>query len=93
MTTYINLKTGQYPFHVGDLSLLGFDKNNLNDEWAEILQDDYPLLNKDEIAELNDPIELEGSWHRSWTIRKMTENEIEAAQHEAALELSKKGDK
>lgn len=76
MTAYIKLSTGEYPRHVGDIEL---DSAGLED-YASVQWTDYPTFDKTTQRCYEDaPVQENGVWKMTWSVRDATPEEIELA--------------
>lgn len=70
---------GEYPRHQGDILLEypEFDGVNLPDGWIAVEETEKPSAGENEIVYESDPQIINGVHKQSWSIRPMTEEEIE----------------
>lgn len=85
MTAYINVKTGAYPRHIGDIQLahpgIVVSGNNIPDEWQEVEYTPPPSGTYDaeiELAYQLPPQIVGGKYCMVWATRFMTDEEKEA---------------
>ena len=75
---------GEYPRHIGDIQLENPDWEEGNDlpaGWTEVFPPkEKPVVGEFEVAEEQYPIEVDGVMVENWTVRPMTEEEIEFKQ-------------
>jgi hypothetical protein len=81
MSDYLNLDTGKFPLHEGDIQLVHPEwtaDQPLPSTFAKVEWQDQPELSKNQTALLSSPIEVNGVWTRQWTIHDLTEEELQA---------------
>jgi hypothetical protein len=82
MSTYINVKTKEYPLHTGDIQLVDsevfFEKTGecSNTTFSLIVESPFPNLELDEVAYELPPEEVNGTWTQIWGVRKMATEEL-----------------
>ncbi len=75
---FINTNTQEYPLHIGDLKIAGWNEGNpLLEGWHEVFQVDPPQVNEDEVYFQNMPVYNNNRWEMSWGVRKITQEEID----------------
>ena len=84
---YIKLATGEYPRYEGDIrlehpgiepALTGPDFPCPAD-YAEVQRVDPPSFDPDTQApKMGDPVEIDGVWTMTWTLRDLTQSELDA---------------
>lgn len=79
MELFINESLGLYPRHPGDIKLI--DRSwepgkPLPEGWEEVIATQPPTVESDEIWEEIPPAKIDGVWHRQFSVRKLTEEEI-----------------
>ena len=75
---YINSE-GQYPRHIGDIHLISpnfVEGNTLPVGWKKVEETTRPIPGKDKLSLEAFPVEVEGVMTQSWTVRKMTADEL-----------------
>ena len=81
MSDYLNLDTGKFPLHEGDIQLIHPEwtaDQPLPSTFAKVEWQDEPELGKNQIALVALPIEVDGVWTRQWAIHDLTEEELQA---------------
>lgn len=79
MTAYINLDTGEYPRHPGDMAL----EPNCN--YASVNWVDAPDYNENtQVAYEGPPECVNGEWYMVWIVRDLTPEEITAREEAIA---------
>jgi len=81
MSDYLNLNTGEFPLHEGDIQLAHPEwtaDQPLPSTFAKVEWQDPPALEENQTALVNPPIEVNGVWTRQWTIHNLTEEELQA---------------
>lgn len=71
---------GFYPLHIGDVQLVKPDYKigqPLPLGWREVHQAQPPIIAEDEAWENSDPVEIDGQLFQGYTIRKLTDEELE----------------
>ena len=79
MELFINESLGLYPRHPGDIKLINPNWEPglpLPEGWEEVIPVEPPLVASDEIWEEIPPVRIDGIWHRQFSVRKLTEEEI-----------------
>jgi hypothetical protein len=80
MADYLNLDTGEFPLHEGDIQLAHPEwtvDQPLPSTFAKVKWQDQPKLGKNQVAFVSSPIEVDGVWTRQWTIHDLTEEELQ----------------
>jgi len=75
---YINADN-EYPRHIGDIHLISpnfVEGNTLPLGWKKVEETIRPIPGKDKLSLEAFPVEVEGVMTQSWTVRKMTANEL-----------------
>jgi hypothetical protein len=75
---YIN-PDNEYPRHIGDVQLISpnfVEGNTLPVGWKEVTEVTRPIPGKDKLSVEAFPVEVEGVMTQSWTVRKMTADEL-----------------
>ena len=83
MSDYLNINTGEFPLHEGDIQLIhtGWTADQpLPSTFVKVEWQDQPELGKNQTALVSPPVEVDGVWTRQWTIYNLTEEEIQAQQ-------------
>tara|TARA_R110000868_G_scaffold79966_2_gene227249 strand:+ start:261 stop:572 length:312 start_codon:yes stop_codon:yes gene_type:complete len=78
MAAYINIITNEYPFYPGDMELLfpNFDENNVHEDYAVVLQPDFPEhTNIQEVREVA-PKLVNGVWTKQYIVVDYTQEQI-----------------
>jgi hypothetical protein len=71
MTAYIDILTGEYPRHDGDVAL------NPSGQYVAVEWVDPPIFNNDtQRCYEGDPINENGMWRMTWIVRDATQEEI-----------------
>ena len=86
MELFINESLGLYPRHPGDIKLIDPQWEPglpLPEGWEEVIPVEPPVISVDEIWEETSPVRIDGIWHRQFSVRKLTEEELEAKRLEA----------
>lgn len=79
MAIYLNIKTNEYPRHDGDLELIGWKLGDtLPENWVEVSIGDVPSITETQTYIQNFPEKIDGVWTITYTIREMTQEEIDA---------------
>ena len=90
---YFNTITKEYPRHVGDLQLLGWQENTeLLEGWVEVTDDQTPSITPDQTYEMVEPKLVNNIWTAQFIVRDRTEEEIQKQKDLTAkiiLELNK----
>ncbi len=74
MNAYINLKTGEYPRHVGDMAL------DPDGQYAPVEWVDPPAFDgTTQRCYEGKPVNENGTWRMTWILRQATQQEIEEA--------------
>lgn len=79
MVAYINVDTGEYPRHIGDLQLLypGITEENIPSVWMVVSYQEPPAINWEiQTAYEIPPIFENGNWIMQWAVRDLTEEEM-----------------
>lgn len=85
MSDYLNINTGQFPLHEGDIQLIhpGWTADQpLPSTFAKVEWQDQPELGKNQTAFAISPKEINGVWIRQWIIYDLTEEEIQEQQNQ-----------
>lgn len=78
MSIYYNTVTQEYPRHIGDLQLMGWQVGEpLPENWVEVTFVEQPDVEDGKVAVETLPIENDGTWYVSWTTRDITQEEID----------------
>lgn len=85
MTTYIKLKTLEYPRYEGDIRLehpeIGEEVTGSDfpcpSTYAVVEWVDAPEINDYQIAYAVEPVQENGIWKMVWAVRNLTEDEIQ----------------
>jgi hypothetical protein len=75
---YINSKN-EYPRHIGDVQLAkpSFkDGDTLPTGWVKVEESERPTAGTDKVTVESFPEEIDGVMTQSWTVRKMTADEL-----------------
>jgi hypothetical protein len=75
---YINADN-EYPRHIGDIQLISpnfAEGNTLPVGWQAVIETTRPIAGKDKLSVETFPVEVEGVMTQSWTVRKMTADEL-----------------
>jgi hypothetical protein len=75
---YINSEN-EYPRHIGDVQLAkpSFkDGDALPEGWQAVTQTTRPIPGKDKLSVEAFPVQVDGVMTQSWTVRKMTADEL-----------------
>ena len=75
---YINAQN-EYPRHIGDVQLISpnfVEGNTLPVGWQAVTETTRPIPGKDKLSVEAFPVEVEGVMTQSWTVRKMTADEL-----------------
>jgi hypothetical protein len=87
MSEYIKLSTLEFPLHEGDIRLeypeIREDQTGDNfpcpDTYAKVEYVPFPDFDyTKQIAELDQPIQIDGVWTMRWKLRDLTQEEIDA---------------
>jgi hypothetical protein len=81
MSDYLNINTGQFPLHEGDIQLAHPNwtvDQELPSTFVKVEWQDQPALGENQTALVAPPIEVNGVWTRQWTIHDLTEEELQA---------------
>jgi hypothetical protein len=81
MLDYLNINTGEFPLHEGDIQLAHPNwtaDQPLPSTFVEVKWQDPPALGENQTALVAPPIEVDGVWTRQWTIHDLTEEELQA---------------
>lgn len=82
MIVYMNIVTMEYPRHIGDLQLLGWEQGEpLPENWVEVHQDNIPVIEKGQTYQLQEPQLIDGVWRAIYEVREMTEEEKAIVQY------------
>jgi hypothetical protein len=73
MTAYINLTTGEYPRHPGDIELAPNDQF-APVEWVDPPPYSFPL----QLCYEGPPVNENGIWRTTWIVRDATQEELDA---------------
>jgi len=77
MTAYIKLSTNEYPRYAGDIET---DQAGIED-YAKVQWIDQPGFNKvTQRCIEGQPVQVDGQWQMTWTIRDATQQELDDAQ-------------
>jgi hypothetical protein len=77
MSIFLNVNTSEYPRFVGDLELLGWQNGEpLPEGWVEVIQDPIPEIENTQTYIENLPQLIDGVWKITWTVRDLTEEEV-----------------
>jgi hypothetical protein len=77
MSAYLNLETGEYPRHIGDLYLLGYkDEEELPEGWVQVVPTENPAPGVDQKAIEVAPKLINGIWTQQWEVVDLTTEEI-----------------
>jgi hypothetical protein len=75
---YFNTITKEYPRHVGDLQLLGWQENTeLPEGWVEVTDDQTPVITPEQTYEMIEPKLVDNIWIAQFLIRNRTQAEID----------------
>lgn len=78
MSLYYNTVTQEYPRHIGDLQLLGWQIGEpLPENWVEVTFINPPSIEDGKVAVEGLPTENNGVWYNSWIVRDLTQEEID----------------
>lgn len=78
MSTYINTNTNEYPKHIGDLYLEGWnDGDNLPDGWFLVKETQMPEVNEGQAVRESMPIFINDQWTQQWELYDITQEMIE----------------
>jgi len=75
---YINADN-EYPRHIGDIQLVSpnfVEGNTLPKGWQGVTETARPIPGKDKLSVEAFPVEVDGVMTQSWTVRKMTADEL-----------------
>ena len=75
---YINPEN-EYPRHIGDIHLISpnfVEGNPLPVGWKAVTETTRPIPGKDKLSVEAFPVEVDGVMTQSWTVRKMTADEL-----------------
>ena len=90
---YFNTITKEYPRHVGDLQLLGWQENTeLPEGWVEVTETQTPLITPEQTYDMIEPKLVNNIWTAQFIVRDRTEEEIQKQKDLTAkiiLELNK----
>lgn len=76
---FFNTITKEYPRHIGDLQLLGWQENTeLPDGWVEVIDDQTPLITPEQTYEMVEPKLINNIWTAQFLIRNRTQIEIDS---------------
>jgi hypothetical protein len=81
MSDYLNLDTGEFPLHEGDIQLIHPEwtvEQPLPSTFAKVEWQDQPELGKNQVALVAPLVEVDGVWTRQWIIHDLTEEELQA---------------
>jgi len=76
---YIN-SDNEYPRHIGDIQLVkkGFkDGDTLPTGWLKVEESERPTAGTDQVTVEGAPAEVDGVMTQSWTVRDMTQAELD----------------
>lgn len=96
MATYINIITRDYPFYPGDMELRfpNFDKNNVPEDYAVVLQPNLPEITDTQRVEEIQPSLVNGVWTKQYVVVDLTEdqlNNLNASRNRSAPDLTQSG--
>lgn len=80
MELFINESLGLYPRHPGDIKLIDpewEDGNALPEGWEEVIPTPPPQIEHHEIWEETYPVKIDNVWHRTFSVRDLTIEELE----------------
>jgi hypothetical protein len=69
----------EYPRHIGDIHLISpnfVEGNTLPVGWKKVNETTRPITGKDKLCLESFPVETDGVMTQSWTVRKMTADEL-----------------
>jgi hypothetical protein len=75
---YINAEN-EYPRHIGDIHLISpnfVEGNTLPVGWQKVEETTRPIPGKDKLSVEAFPTEVDGIMKQTWTVRKLTANEL-----------------
>ena len=75
---YINAEN-EYPRHIGDIHLISpnfVEGDTLPVGWQAVTETTRPIPGKDKLSVETFPVEKDGVMQQSWTVRKMTADEL-----------------
>jgi len=76
MNAYIKLSTNDYPRHIGDIEI---DPAGM-DDYASVQWVDWPVFNREtQRCVEGSPVQIDGQWCMTWTVRNATQTEIDEA--------------
>lgn len=75
MSSFINVETGEWPLHQGDLDLMY--GANIPETIRPLIYMPQEGAGKDQTYDKKNPIEIDGVWIVTWTIRDKTVEELE----------------
>ena len=88
MSIYINIRTGEYPRHIGDIQLAAPDWNNdtdnLPDGWYAVTETPRPELAANQITAEGVPELVDGQYVQTWVVTTLTNAELEERRLAAA---------
>ena len=76
---YINAE-GEYPRHIGDVQLAkpGFKEGDaLPKGWKAVVETERPVAGADQVAYDSGAVDVDGVLTQGWTVRDLTQEEIE----------------
>lgn len=75
---YFNTITKEYPRHMGDLQLLGWQENTeLPEGWVEVTETQTPLITPGQTYDMIEPKLVDNIWITQFIVRDRTEEEIQ----------------
>ncbi len=78
MSAYLNLNTMEYPRHIGDIMLDGWNQQDpIPSNWVEIEYVNPPVINNDQKLIVGQPVQNNGIWTHVWEIVPKTEEDYE----------------
>lgn len=84
---FYNTETKEYPRHIGDLELLGWQVGEpLPENWVEVEPTDPPITSNNQIYFPSPLPELiDGGYKVAWNTRFLTEEELQAIEEQKNL--------
>lgn len=84
---FYNTETKEYPRHIGDLELLGWQVGeSLPENWVEVEYVDPPSVSPEETYyPASEPILIDGVYKVAWNTRFWTEEELQAIEEQKNL--------
>ena len=76
---YINAEN-EYPRHIGDIHLISpnfVEGNTLPKGWQGVIETTRPIPGKDKLSLEAFPVDVDGVMTQSWTVRDMTQEELD----------------